>query len=133
MMKSLNSKRLNYLFIVSLVCAVNVYAQDWPQYLGPDRNSYFPEMSGAQEVHEGPRLPDAAPDAQGDPVIENGLVVREIQKVLLTRHFELDLEGVLGDPYAHGREFVATFRHRVPHQDVSVQPMVLLPVFDDSR
>jgi outer membrane protein assembly factor BamB len=32
-------------FIVSLFCLVNVNAQDWPQYLGPDRNSTSPQQN----------------------------------------------------------------------------------------
>ena len=36
----------NKLFIsvvIVLVCITNIYAQDWPQYLGPDRNSTSPQ------------------------------------------------------------------------------------------
>lgn len=31
--------------VVLLVCITNVYAQDWPQYLGPERNSTSPQKN----------------------------------------------------------------------------------------
>jgi hypothetical protein len=38
-------KRINILFIavVLFICISNVSAQDWPQYLGPNRNSTSPQ------------------------------------------------------------------------------------------
>jgi hypothetical protein len=38
-------KRINLLYtaVVLFACISNVYAQDWPQYLGPNRNSTSPQ------------------------------------------------------------------------------------------
>lgn len=38
-MKSLKKRQFGFLPIIMLICAANVFAQDWPQYLGPERNS----------------------------------------------------------------------------------------------
>jgi outer membrane protein assembly factor BamB len=38
-MKNLKTNRLNYLITALLICIANGYTQDWPQYLGPERNS----------------------------------------------------------------------------------------------
>ena len=88
-------------------------------------------MGGAQQVHVGPGLSDAAPDAQWNLIVEKGLMVRQAEKILLTRHLELDLECLLGDPDAHRGQLMAPFGNRVPHQDITVQPMVLLAIVDD--
>jgi len=42
-MKTKRSPRLTFLFVVVLIGLTNVYAQDWPQFLGPDRNSTSPQ------------------------------------------------------------------------------------------
>lgn len=45
MMKSLKSRHFSSLLIVLLICVSNAYTQDWPQYLGPDRNSVSPQQN----------------------------------------------------------------------------------------
>ena len=44
-MKSLKRRQYCSLLIVLLICAANAYTQDWPQYLGPDRNSVSPQQN----------------------------------------------------------------------------------------
>jgi outer membrane protein assembly factor BamB len=39
--------------IVWLMCAANAYAQDWPQYLGPNRNSESPQKNLMRSWPEG--------------------------------------------------------------------------------
>ena len=77
-------------------------------------------MGRAQQVHVGPGLSDAAPDAQWNLIVEKGLMVGQVEKILLARYFELDLERLLGDPDAHRSQFMAPFGNRVPHQDITV-------------
>jgi hypothetical protein len=38
-MKYMKAKRLNYLLVILFVSLANICAQDWPQFLGPSRNS----------------------------------------------------------------------------------------------
>ncbi len=45
MKKSLKRRQLSSLLVVLLICAANVYSQDWPQFLGPDRNSTSPQKN----------------------------------------------------------------------------------------
>jgi outer membrane protein assembly factor BamB len=45
MMKALKFKRFDYLLIAFIIGAANVYAQDWPQFLGPNRNSTSPQKN----------------------------------------------------------------------------------------
>jgi len=40
---SMEKSRMFIPMIVLLACAVNVCAQDWPQFLGPERNSTSPQ------------------------------------------------------------------------------------------
>ena len=70
----------NKLFIavvVLFVCIANVYAQDWPQYLGPNRNS-ITEQKGLLHVwpQTGPEVLWTVPVGigYGGPVIKNGKV-----------------------------------------------------------
>lgn len=44
-MKALIIKKFTTLPIVLLIAAVNVYTQDWPQFLGPDRDSQSPQKN----------------------------------------------------------------------------------------
>lgn len=44
-MKALTRKKFSSLLIVLLICAANAYTQDWPQFLGPDRNSTSPQKN----------------------------------------------------------------------------------------
>jgi hypothetical protein len=53
------------------------------ELLRPYGDGHLPEVSCAQKVHEGPGLPDSSSNAEGNPVVEDGLVVGKIKKVLL--------------------------------------------------
>ena len=86
---------------------------------GPHRYAHLAQMGRAQQVHVGPGLSDTAPDAQWNLIVEKGLMVGQAEKILLARHFELDLECLPGDPDAHRGQLVAPFGNRVPHQDSS--------------
>jgi outer membrane protein assembly factor BamB len=39
MLKALKRAKFSSQLVVLLICATNAYTQDWPQFLGPDRNS----------------------------------------------------------------------------------------------
>ena len=45
MMKASNKHKFSSLLIVLLICATNAYTQDWPQFLGPNRNSTSPQKN----------------------------------------------------------------------------------------
>jgi outer membrane protein assembly factor BamB len=45
MIKKHERKRLVYVLIANIIGSASVYAQDWPQYLGPDRNSTSPQIN----------------------------------------------------------------------------------------
>ena len=105
---------------------------DFLKLLWPNRYSYLPKMGCAQQIHESSGLSDASSNAERNPVIDDGLVVWEVKKIFLARHLELNPESVFSYPDAHRCQLVASLRHRVPHQNISVQPMILLTVLDDS-
>ena len=44
-MKTLKAKRFLLASLTVLACLSSAYAQDWPQYLGPDRNSSSPQKN----------------------------------------------------------------------------------------
>jgi outer membrane protein assembly factor BamB len=76
-MKKLNPKRKNTLFVALLACITTVYAQDWPQYLGPDRNSTSPQLNILRSWPEsGPEVlwtVEAGP-GNGGPIVKDGRV-----------------------------------------------------------
>jgi outer membrane protein assembly factor BamB len=87
-MKSLKPKRLNMLFLALLACFTTVYAQDWPQYLGPNRNSESPQKNVLRF------WPESGPEVRwtvevglgnGGPIVKDGLV------------YFLDRDDQLGD------------------------------------
>ena len=45
MMKSMKSRHFSSLLIILLICTSNSFAQDWPQFLGPERNSTSPQKN----------------------------------------------------------------------------------------
>ena len=45
MLKALKRTKFSSLLVVLLICATNAYTQDWPQFLGPDRNSTSPQKN----------------------------------------------------------------------------------------
>src|SRR3990172_7435441 len=51
--------------------------------LGPHRDGDLAEVGRPKQVHVGPGLPDAPADAQRDAVVEDGLMVRELEEILL--------------------------------------------------
>lgn len=78
----------NCLLAVLLICMVNVHAQDWPQFLGPDRNSTSPQKNILRS------WPESGPEVMwtvnvgigyGGPVVQNGKV------------YLLDRDDQLGD------------------------------------
>lgn len=63
--------------LVLLICMVNVKAQDWPQYLGPDRNSVSPQEDILRYWPEtGPEVLWTVKVGKGNggPVVKNGKV-----------------------------------------------------------
>ena len=77
MKKSLKRRQFSSLLIVLLICAVNAYAQDWPQFLGPTRNSESPQKNILRS------WPESGPEVlwtvnvgkgYGGPVVKDGKV-----------------------------------------------------------
>jgi outer membrane protein assembly factor BamB len=77
MMKFLKTNRMYYLLILLTICAVHVEAQDWPQYLGPTRNSESPQKNVKRSWPEsGPEIlwTAALGWGNGGPVAQDGKV-----------------------------------------------------------
>ena len=77
MIKALKRKKFSTLLIVLLICAANAYTQDWPQFLGPDRNSTSPQKNILRS------WPESGPEVlwtvnvgigYGGPVVKDGLI-----------------------------------------------------------
>lgn len=73
----MNPKRLNSLLVVLLACMITAYAQDWPQYLGPSRNSESPQKNILRS------WPETGPEVlwtkevglgNGGPIVKEGRV-----------------------------------------------------------
>jgi hypothetical protein len=45
--------------------------------------THLSDMGRAQQVHVGPGLSDAAPDAQWDLIVEDGLMIGETEEIFL--------------------------------------------------
>jgi len=76
-MKTLNLKRLYTLSLALLACTATVYTQDWPQYLGPDRNSTSPQQNILRS------WPETGPEilwtvevglGNGGPIVKDGRI-----------------------------------------------------------
>ena len=67
----------------------------------PYGDTHLAEMGRSQQVHVGPGLADTAPDAQWDLIVEDGLMIGHIERILLTGNLELDLKRLFGDADAH--------------------------------
>ena len=69
--------KLHVLLILLIISTINIYAQDWPQYLGPDRNSTSPQKGILRSWPEkGPEVlwtVDVG-TGYGGPVIKDGKV-----------------------------------------------------------
>jgi outer membrane protein assembly factor BamB len=79
-MKGVRKMKLSKMFIatfVLLVCISNIYAQDWPQYFGPDRNGVSTQKNILRTwPQQGPEVLWTANVGigYGGPVIKNGKV-----------------------------------------------------------
>jgi len=76
-MRALKPKRCNYLVVVLFASIMNVSAQDWPQYLGPDRNSTSTQKDILRSWPEsGPEILWTADIGigYGGPVVQDGKV-----------------------------------------------------------
>ena len=76
-MRCQRPKRFNNAIIVLFVCLASGYGQDWPQYLGPDRNSISPQKNLFRS------WPETGPEVlwtvnvgigYGGPVVKDGKV-----------------------------------------------------------
>jgi len=81
----------------------------------PDGDAHFAQVRFAQQQHEGARLPDAAADAERQLVLQDGAVIRIIQKIELAGHFQLLAQGFVVHTNAHGGELVAPLGDMIPH------------------
>jgi outer membrane protein assembly factor BamB len=88
MKNALNQKKFNALLLVVLFFSVNAYAQDWPQFLGPERNSTSPQQNLLRS------WPESGPDVlwtadlgigYGGPVVKDGNI------------YLLDRDNAVGD------------------------------------
>ena len=76
-METKRSQRFIFLAVVVLAGITNVYAQDWPQFLGPDRNSTSPQKNILRSWPEnGPEVLWTVPVGIGfgGPVVKDGKV-----------------------------------------------------------
>jgi outer membrane protein assembly factor BamB len=91
----MKQSRLYIPVIVLLVCIANVYAQEWPQYLGPNRNSTSPQKGILRTWPEnGPEVLWTANlgIGYGGPVVKDGkvyLLDRDDQVGDMLRCFDL--------------------------------------------
>jgi len=73
----MKSRKLFSALILLIICIINLQAQDWPQFLGPDRNSTSPQKGILRSWPEGgPEVlwkTDVGP-GYGGPVIKAGKV-----------------------------------------------------------
>ena len=53
----------------------------------PHRYTNLSEMGRAQQIHVGPGLSNAAPDAQWNLIVEEGLMVRQAEEIFLAGYF----------------------------------------------
>ena len=64
--------------MIGLLQNMNVFlGADILEDLWPHGYTHFSQMGSAQQVHVGPGLSDAAPDAQWDLIVDKGLVIRQ--------------------------------------------------------
>jgi outer membrane protein assembly factor BamB len=73
----MKKRKLIVLFSVLFVCIANAYAQDWPQFLGPQRNSTSPQKGILRTWPEtGPEVLWTIPVGigYGGPVVKDGKV-----------------------------------------------------------
>ena len=95
MIKALTGKKFNSLLFVLFICLGNAYTQDWPQFLGPDRNSTSPQKNILRSWPEnGPEVLWTANVGigYGGPVVRNGniyLLDRDDQSGDIMRCFDL--------------------------------------------
>lgn len=76
-MRPVKTRCFSSILIVLLLCAISVQAQDWPQYLGPDRNSSSPQKNVLRSWPEsGPEVKWTveAGFGNGGPIVKDGLV-----------------------------------------------------------
>ena len=108
-------------FAFRLMQDVDVFTRaDIFEDLWPHRYAHLTQVGLAQQVHIGPGLSDATPDAQWNLIVENGLMVREAEKIFLAGQFKLNRKCFPGDPYAHRRQLVTSLCHRIPYQDITI-------------
>jgi outer membrane protein assembly factor BamB len=76
-MKTLKQKKFSALLVVVLIFSVNAFTQDWPQFLGPERNSTSPQKNILKS------WPERGPEVlwtvnlgigYGGPVVKDGKV-----------------------------------------------------------
>jgi outer membrane protein assembly factor BamB len=85
-MKSLKRRKSSTILMVLILCAANVYAQDWPQFLGPDRNSTSPQDNILRSWPEnGPEVLWTA----GVGIGYGGTVIKDGKVYLLDRNDEV--------------------------------------------
>jgi len=88
-------KPKRFIYLLALVCTANINAQDWPQFLGPDRNSTSPQKNILRSWPEsGPEVLWTAEVGIGfgGPVVKDGkayLLDREDEVGDIMRCFDL--------------------------------------------
>jgi len=76
-MRSVKSRRISSLLVLSIIYTAALQAQDWPQYLGPDRNSTSPQKNILRVWPEtGPEVLWAVEVGLGNggPIVRDGRV-----------------------------------------------------------
>ena len=64
---------------MNVFLGADVFENFWPHGY-----THLSQMGCAQQVHIGPGLSDAAPDAQRDFIVEDRLMIRQIEEIFLT-------------------------------------------------
>ena len=85
-MKSFKRSKSSVLLFILLICTASAYTQDWPQFLGPDRNSTSPQKDILRSWPEnGPEVLWTA----GVGIGYGGTVVKDGKVYLLDRNDEV--------------------------------------------
>jgi len=90
------------------------------KHFRPDGCGDFADVGFFENEHKGSRLAYATTNAEWDVAVDDGFVVREVQEVELSRHFELDFECVGVDAYSHTGQLVTSFCDGIPDEDVAI-------------
>ena len=91
-------------------------------FIRPDAALRLTHMGLVEQNHAQSALPDAATDAQRKRTLQQPLVEVELFAVLLALQSQLALQGLRVHTDTHAAQLHGTVKHRVPHQQVTIEP-----------